>query len=527
MLMTQRMGALNNRTRKSAANALVGIFSQITVILLSFVSRSIFIRYLSTEYLGINGLFTNVLTVLSFAELGIGEALVYAMYKPMKEHDEVKLRQLMAVYKKAYRYIAITVGCIGIILSFFIKYLVAEKPDIPENFQLIFMLYLLNTVFSYLLTYKKSILLVDQKRYVVSLYQQVFIVIQLVLQSILLFLTHQYYIYLAVQAACTILGNIAVAHYVNKEYPYLKNKYEVQLEKGESQKIFSNVKALAISKIAGVVSNGSDNIVISKIIGLSTVGLASNYTLIINSVNGVFWSALSGVIGSIGNFNVDADVHQRRNIFNQLFLCSYWLYGFACICLMILINPFIKLWIGTSYLLPWPSIFALVLIIYIGGVNFPAYSFRTTLGYFNQVKYFFVASAVLNICLSIFLGLKIGLVGVYLATSISRLFTSEIADGYYVYKYGLELNPWKYLVKYVAHFGLFLLNFEITNFVVAHIGNDSLLGFCAKTVICVIVYNLVYVIIFFKTPTCRALLNRVNSLRYSYSKRKNGQGKRL
>ena len=503
---------MNNRTQKSARNMTVGMISQFLTLLLSFVSRTIFIRFLTAEYLGISGLFSNVLTVLSFAELGIGDAMTYAMYKPVKEDNRKLVNQLMVVYKKAYTGIAIVVGAIGLGLSFFLSFIIAEPPDIPESLQLIFWLYVVNNMASYILTYKKSILIAYQENYIISEVQQIASLIQQIAQMIVLCFTKQYILYLIIQILCTILNNIIISVVVKKRYPWINEKDGEELPQEVSKEIFKNVKALSISKIAGVVSNGSDNIIISKFVGLSSVGVASNYTMIINSLNGILWNGLSSLTSSFGNFNVDSTIGQRRKLFNELFLCSYWLYGFMTIGIITLANSFVQLWVGSNYLVPQGVVLALVLITYISGVNFPAYTYQSTLGMFDKMKIPYVLFAVFNILLSILLGKNWGLFGVYIATSITRLCTSEVSSGYYVYRYGLKLSPLKYLKKYVIYFLILILNILVTDYAVSLVQIAGIIGFSIKVVTCTVVCNAIYFVCFFRTTEFRNLLIRAKGL---------------
>lgn len=297
-----------------------------------------------------------------------------------------------------------------------------------------------------------------------------------------------------------------------KEYAWINEKESETLPHEVSKEIFTNVKALSISKIAGVVSNGSDNIIISKFIGLSSVGVASNYTMIINSLNGILWNGLSSLTSSFGNFNVDSTIEQRRKLFNELFLCSYWLYGFMTIGIITLANSFIELWVGPDYLVSKGVVLALILITYISGINFPAYTYQSTLGMFDKMKLPYVLFAVFNILLSILLGKSWGLFGVYIATSISRLCTSEVSSGYYVYRYGLKLSPLKYLTKYVISFVILILNVTVTNYIVSLVQTKGVIGFIIKTVICTVVCNLIYFVCFFRTVEFQNLLMRAKGL---------------
>lgn len=498
-----------SRTQYSIVNALTGAVSQGSIVLLGFISRTAFIWFLPLEYLGIQGLFTNVLTVLSFAELGIGEAMVYALYKPMKEIKHTKICQLMNFYKKAYRYVTLIIFFMGSVISFFIDFFVDSKPNIPENFQLIFLLFVINSACSYLFSYKRSILLVDQKRYVVTACHQFFITLQTILQIMFLYVTHDYFTFLIIQIMGTIGDNICISRYVDTKYPFLKETIVKRLSHVEEKSIFINVKALALTKISGVISNGCTNIIISKVLGLVTVGIASNYLLIVNAINGVLWTGFTGISSSIGNLNVDATIEKKRQIFDQLFLSSFWIYTCACVCILVLINPFINIWLGNQFLLPESVVFAIVWYIYIGGVNYPAYSFRTTLGYFTQVQYIFLIGSVLNVIISIIGGLKFGLLGIFLGSPIARIMTSEIADGYYVYKWGLNINPWIYFRNYFLYFILYLICYYLSKTGVGLIPLSGVIGILVKMIVVLIITNVTLIVVFCKNKNFHAIIQRL------------------
>lgn len=500
-------------TRKSAKNAIVGLVTQLLTNILGFVSRYVFIRCLSAEYLGINGLFANVLTLLSFAELGIGEALVYAMYKPMKDGDEEKLKSLLKFYKFAYRWIAGIVVVVGLVLSFYIDGFVAQKPDIPENFQFIFCLYLINNAGSYLLAYKQSVLNVDQNKYIVSAIRQIVNVGQLCCQMLFLYLTHNYYVYLVWQIAGTFIVNLVLSWYVDKHYQWASEKRNIKkLDKAERNRIFKDIKALSISKVAGVVSNGADNLIIAKLISLAQVGLASNYTMVINALNGMLWGALSSITGSIGQFNVDSDIEKKRSIFDELFLCTFWAYSCLCICLMTMLTPLVEVWLGESYVMSQYVVITLVMIIYVSGLNFPFYSFRVTCGMFEEMKYNYVLFAMLNVILSVALGKCFGLVGIYAATIVSRLIAAEFKEGLIVYRKILKRSVWQYFGRYMSLVALLMAVYLLTDRVIASIFIDGWGGVFLKGIVCMILINLVYIAVFFRMRAFQGLLQKGKSL---------------
>ena len=503
----------DSRTRNSARNVAAGFACQGFGLLLSFVSGRVFVQVLSSEYLGIDGLFSNILTVLSFAELGIGEALSFAMYQPAKTGDRAKLCQLLRLYRTAYRGIALLVTVVGVTLSFFLDYLVAEKPDIPENFQLIFWLFLFNNVCSYLLAYKQSILLVDQKKYVVLYIQQGVKAAQLLLQMAVLAGFGSYYCFLLLQAACTLGTNVLVSLYVKKAYPWLReDAAREKLPPAEQARIFRDVKALALSKIAGIVSNGSDNIVIAKILGLTSVGIVSNYTLVINSVSSILWGTLSGITGSMGNFNVNSSLEKRRAIFEELYLIVYWIFCLCCTCLIVLLNPFVELWVGTAYQTQTSIVVALVLIAYVSGMNFPVYTFRVTCGLFDEMKYPYFLSGVANVALSVVLALKIGLFGVYIATVITRLLISETVEGYIVYSRLLQKPFWRYAARYAASLALLGVCVLACRAALRVVAAPGVAGLVLQAVVSVCVCNAILLLVFGKSAAFARVVQRGKSL---------------
>jgi len=307
-----------NRTQKSAINLFVAVITQCLNMLLSFVVRTIFISTMEVEYLGIGGLFSNILTVLSLAELGVGDALVFAMYKPMKEQNWDEMRQLLGLAKRIYRVMAIVVACIGILSSFFLDYMIKEMPNIKENIQSVFFLYMLNLTCSYFLAYKSLFLIANQSQCVVSLVSQGTKILQQLLQMLVLLVLHNYYVYLLCQVFCTVLNNFLILIYIRKRFPCIREERREKFPKKKLEIILKNVSSLSVSKIAGVIATGTDNIVISKCIGLVEVGLVSNYNLIINAINGILWQGIRALMGSIGNFNVDSTIEKRKCVFDQL-----------------------------------------------------------------------------------------------------------------------------------------------------------------------------------------------------------------
>lgn len=511
-----------NRTKKSAINMSVSVITRLVALVMGFVSRSIFLRFLSVEYLGINGLFSNILLILSFAELGLGNVMLYNMYKPIKENDEEEICSLLLLYKKAYTVIAVIVLVVGICLTPCLKWLITDAPDIDESITVIYWLYIFNTASSYLFSYKQSVLNADQNAYIVSLVTSIMSILMNVVHIAVLYLTHSYYVYLIATVAGSIATNAILAVYVDHKYPYIKKKDVRPIPKEKRKQIVKDVKALAISKVAGVACNGTDNIIITKMVNVSSVGLASNYTTLINSANGIVYQAVSGLTGSIGNLNAEDDTAARGRVFDQVFMLCYLLYSYLSVGLIVLSDVFIgDVWLGNEFLLPSTASLMLVLIIFQSGMNYTPYTFRTTLGYFEVMKYVYVGTAILNIGLSILLAKFWGITGVYAATILSKALSSEIGDGYYTYKYGLRRPVWQFFAKYACYCLLLAVSCVVCKWAIGLVAMSGIVGFLCKGVVLSVVWLLLHIIVFFQNKNFRELLNRARWI--IHSKKKKGE----
>lgn len=482
---------------------------QIVNVVLGFVSRTIFIYLLNSDYLGVNSLFSNILTVLSFAELGIGSAIVFSLYKPIAEDDKSKIQALMKLYAKAYWMIGSFIFLAGLCVIPFMGYIIKETPDIKENLTLIYVLFLFNTSGSYFFSYKKTLIIANQKDYIVQVYTRIFQIIQIVLQCAFLLWTHEYLVYLIIQIVCTVLMNFMLSRRADKLYPFLKEKNDNNLSKTETKAIFANVKALFVYKFGSVILNGTDNIIISTLINVSAVGISSNYTMLMNNVTNIIGQAINSLTASVGNLTVKGTKVQIKGVMHQLLLLCVWLYGFIAVGFFTLANDFILLWIGESYVLSQAVVFGLVFSLYINGVQYAAYTFRTTQGLFVQSRWVPLISAAINIVLSIWWGLEFGLAGIFVATGVSRLLTTTIVDPWLVYKNNFESKPYEYYAKYFLETVAVILNGAIQIWLISFILLEGWAGFIVKLLVLCISCNIIFLILFGWTKDFRQLLYRI------------------
>lgn len=488
----------NSRTANTAKNALFGLISQALNIILSFISRTFFINILGAEYLGVNGLFTNILTLLSFAELGIGNAVIYGMYKPLATNDKEKIKSLMALYAKAYKIIGLFVFVIGLLIIPSLDYIIKDTPTIKENINLIYVLFLLNTSLSYFFVYKKSIITADQKNYVILLYEQLFKIVQTLVQIVFLWLTGEYIIFLVIQIIITLLNNVYVSLKADKMYPFLREGTVETLDKKERNSIFSNVRSLFLYKFGSVILNGTDNIIISAIIGIAAVGLNSNYVLIISAMTAVTGQIMNGFTASVGNLNAVGTQESKESVFNKIFFLSAWMYGFCSVGLFLFFNKFITFWIGESYIFSELVVFTIVLHFYVNNVHFTAYTYRVTMGLFVQGRWAPLTAAIVNILLSLLLGKAFGLAGIFFATSIARFLTTGLVDPILVYRNGFKKSPLSYYTRYFAFMGLYTLLYFVMKYVISFVTITGFSGFIVEVIIVSIIFNIIMALVFWR-----------------------------
>lgn len=501
-----------SRTKNVTVNSMVSLLCQVLNLLLNFLTRTIFIKILGAEYLGVNGLFSNILTILSFAELGIGNAIVFNLYKPLAQDDKPQISSLMLLYKQVYTAIGLFVLGAGLLVTPFLGVIIKTKPNIPENISLLYILFLLNTVVSYFFVYKKNIIIADQKNYITLIVTQATTIARVILQTSFLLLTHNFIVYLTIQIGCTLAENFVCSALADKMYPYLKNSNPVPLSKSETKSIFADVKALAIYKFGSVILNGTDNILISMLLSVRDVGLASNYTLLMNSSNSILGKLIDAFTASVGNLNTESNAEKQYNVFKKIMFISSWIYGFAAVGIYLVSKDFIITWIGEKYLLSSIVVFSMCFDFYVKGVQAAPYMYRTTLGLFIQGKWAAVIAAVVNLILSVILCKAIGLGGIFIATPISRLISTGIIDPYLIYKRTFKRNVLEYFEMFIGYCVIFIVIAVISNFAINCVSIAGWLGVILKAGIVTVIFNGLMISVFFRTKIFKELLQSVKQL---------------
>ena len=499
-----------SRTKNSIRNIKYAIVGQFTGLTISFINRMIFVHVLTSEYLGVGGLFTSILSMLSLAELGIGSAIVYSLYKPLAEKNNEKIKSLMLLYRKAYTIIGIAISILGILLTPFLGFFIKELPTI-DNLRLIYILFVLNSAFSYFYSYKRSLIIADQKRHITTLYRYTFYFILNSTQIIMLLLTKNYVIYLILVLLNTILENYVISKKANKLYPYLLDKEVNPLDINTKATIRKNVNAMIFHKIGSLVVSGTDNILLSKYVGISVVGIYSNYLLIIQALHTVINMIYTGITSSIGNLGATESKEKLEFTFNALNFLGFWAYGISSIALVVLLNPFISIWLGDNYLFGNKMVLVIIINYYLTGMRRCTITFRDALGLYWYDRYKAIFESIINLVASMLLIHSFGAIGVLIGTTISTISTCFWVEPHILYKYGFgkrSLHYFKNYFKYtIVTLSVGLITWTVCEWLVSLVSSMFLFRF----LIAIILPNLLFTVIFRNSVEFKYLINVARS----------------
>lgn len=500
------------RTKNSIKNTSVSFITNLLTIIIGLIAQGIFIKILGSEYLGINGLFSNIISMLGIVELGVGSAIIYHLYKPIVEEDIKKVKALMNFYKKCYTIIALIILTIGLMITPYLN-LFIEEVTIDINISLVYILFIIEIVCSYLLSYKRSIINANQKNYLVNFIHIGYLVILNILEIIILVLTKNYYLYLGIKIVMRILENVGVTLLANKLYPYLKNNNE-KLDEKTKKDIFQKVKALFFHKVGGFIVLGTDNIIISKFIGIIEVGLYSNYYMIIDAIEKLFGQVIRVITPSVGNMLVKESAEKSFEIFKRVRFLNFWIATFSGISLLVVMNSFITVWIGSKYLLATCVLSVLVLNYYAKSMRSCHMIFKEAAGIYYEDRYIPLLESVLNIVASLILLKYFGLAGIFMGTIISSLALYCISYPKYVYKKLFNRSYLNYTKETLGYLSIFLvlavITYKISRLIVI---SNAFLSLIINCLIAVVIPNLVLLIIFWHTDNFKYYLNLLKSFK--------------
>ncbi len=501
---------LEGRTGKSVRNTGYRIIGKLVLILMKFISRSVFIYTLGVTYTGIGALFTEMLQMLSLADLGFGTAMVYSMYEPLAHNDYEHIARLVNVYKKVYRIIAVVILIVGIAMIPAIPFFVRTEEYIP-HLTIYYVLYLANTIASYLVIYKTCIFTADQRQYILTRFEILFNVLFTAVGCILLLLTRNFIVYLAAQVVFTYAQNFTCSFYASKQYPFLDKK-DLRLTGKEEKEIFSNLGSVFIYKLSVTLINSTDNMLISVLAGTAALGYYSNYSMVAASITSLLNMFFQSVIASLGNLLVDHDQKKNYDTFRVLQLISFILSTVVITGIYLLMDDFIRIWLGREYLVSRDIVIAIVVNTCFSVLMMPIWAFRDAAGIYRQTKYFLVATAVLNLLFSILLGIRFGVAGIIGATVLSKLPTYFWYEPILLFRQFFGRNAGNYFINLLKNVIVTILSIVILRLVAAPLYADSWVSLIGKGLVVSLGALAVALVFYYRDPAFQRILKMVRGL---------------
>ncbi len=461
------------RTNNSVKNSIISVISNIILIIVGMLVQTVFINTLGEEYLGLNGLFTNIISILAIVEIGIGPAIIYSLYKPFAQNDISRIRGLIEFYRKSYNRIAIAILAISVIILPLIPIIVG-KTNIPENIYIIFILFIIDVIASYLYTYKRSILYADQKNRVITVVHLGAYTVMNIFQIGILLLTKNYMLYLCVKIVFRIIENIVINYIVNKKYSFAKKTKSESLDKEDKKTIMIRIKGLIMHKVGGTIVLGTDNILISYFIGIEYVGLYSNYLLITNALNLLISQIFTAIVSSIGNLLVTSDSIKIYETYKKMQFINHVIAIVSTSVFFLLIQPFIEIWVGKEYLLDNILVIAITVNLYLMTMRKAIGAFKDAAGIFYEDRYIPIIEAVANIVGSI-IGIHFfGLLGVFLGTTLSHLILFIYSYPKYVYKKLFNRSKKEYIANVIKEAIIAVFIVGVSNIAIINLNIENI-----------------------------------------------------
>lgn len=459
------------RIKKSFYNVAFSLLSYFISMIFTFVTQAMIVKILGIEYSGVNGLFNNILTMLSVAELGIGTAIIFKLYDPISKDNREEIKSWMNFYKICYRFVALFVLLVGLLILPLVPAIIGSS-SIKDNLYILYFISLLDVIFSYIMTYKRSLLYADQKNYVINIVHILYTVFMNLFQIIIIFFTKKYLYYLIVKVIFRLLENIIINSYVNLNYPYINEKY-LPISKSDRRDISERIQAIFVQKVSFVVNKGIDNILISIFLGVSSVGFYTNYNLIVTTLSSTVFQMISGFSASIGNLLTENNkeknylIYKVVNLFNTS-MTSLCICGFFC-C----IQPFITIWLGHDYLLSLDIVISFVIYLYSDSIRRSITIFKEAAGICKEDKHAYIFMTLINLFSSIILCRLFGISGVIVGTSISYLYLIFYSYPKFVFTKVFTEPIYFYYIEKIKNIFLItislLLSFYLCNLFSCHI----------------------------------------------------------
>ena len=489
-----------SRLEKSVKNIMYSFGNSFLSSILGFVSRTVFIYCLGTEYLGLSGLLNNVLGMLTITDMGISTAIGFSLYKPLAQKDYESVSALMSVYRKAYTIIGGVVLFSGIILFQFLDFFVPMSQQ-PKGTGVAYFAFLLNIVIGYFFSYKTTLLASDHKSYKIVPLNINISILQTILQVVVLLVWKNYVIYLVVQIVGSILIVLMQNRLITTLYKEVDFYSSRQLSSDTKQELKRSIGGLVIGKLGDYLVNSTDNLIITKMVSLGATGIYSNYLLIRNMINGYISTLFAGVTGGMGNVVAVENDKKKLEIYDTMFFCAFFIYSLEATCFMCLFNIFIgDIWIGKKYVFDTFTVAIIVVNNYLTGLRMPLITMKSVAGKYMEDAWVPFAFGIINLIVSITLARSMGISGVLLGTIISSILTADWYRPIVIYRTVFHVPVRLYFKKYILYICLGLI-YVMGTYWISNLVRTGIIyaDFIISGIIAVIVPIIINSVLFYRT----------------------------
>lgn len=513
----------NNKTRLAIKGIVTGFLNKGVNMVLPFISRTVMIYTIGAQYLGLNSVFTSILSILSFAELGFGNVMVYSMYKPIAEHDDQKLCALLNLYKKLYRIIGTIILITGLSIMPFIKVFVHGECPNDVNLYILYGIYLFNSVSSYLLfAYKGSLLAAHQMYYVSNNASTVIILLTYASQIFSLLVFRSYYLYVVIIPLSTIANNLVIANITQKYYPNIKP--EGKVDKDLAKDIKKNVLAGIGHKLGPAATTSIDNLVVSSNVGLVMAAVYNNYNFILTTVTGFISLVFGSYLAGIGNSIVTESVDKNYEDFKAFTFMNSILTGWSAICILCLSQPFMWLWVGknqgTNYMLSFGSVIILAIMYYAQQIRSVVQSYKMAAGMWYADRYKPYVTAGANAILDILLIKQFGITGILLSTIFARACIGIPWETHAMFKNYFKRSQAPYYLSILKYAFVTVVIGAVSYIICSYIPDDTWGMFMVKAFICACITAMMFVMVYIKNEYMSKTIRRLYGfIRVKFTKR--------
>lgn len=499
----------NSRIKNTRRNMIAASLGQIVVAVFTFLERRVFLSQLSVAYLGINGLYTSLLSFLSIAELGVGSAIIFCLYRPIAEENHAQIATLMHLFKKVYAVIGVIVIAAGLCCLPFLDQIISSNLS-SLDLKLYFIIFLANSVIGYFYSYKIYFIEANQKKYIVTSASVSFQIVQYIVQMLIIVCTRNYYLYLLVAVLVTMIKHIYLAKIADRLYPYINCKEVAPIPSDVRERIIKNTKGVFLTKVADVVVKSTDSVLITMYVSLSVTGLYSNYQMIITGLTTTMSMIFSSMTASIGNLCATEDEGKIYDSFQLLNLACFLIYGTVSVVLAVSFEPLVAVLFGSQYRLGHVTALLISLSFLFTGMRQSILMYREVLGLFWEDRFKSFFQIAINLVASIYLGQSMGIDGILIGTILSTVLTCTWIEPFIVFRKGFVRKVRCYFISYIARMLILAVGFVVSyNICIILWSQSSILNLVISIVVTISILLVEYLIVYFKNKLMLKLLGLI------------------